>query len=116
MERITGRQLSDVWPTMSEIERFGLVKSVVEVETRLATAELSKYGSIYYRNDHPDGLSLEDSVILTSYGTSEIKDTSRFVFGPVTQRSFWADEKHDLDISRGPCTCTSSSPGSFLLD
>jgi hypothetical protein len=41
-----------MWPTMSEASRFGLVKSMVEIETKLTTAKLSKYGSIYYRNDH----------------------------------------------------------------
>jgi hypothetical protein len=94
MERVTGRQLCDVWPTMSEAERFGLVKSMVEIETKLTTAKLSKYGSIYYRNDHPDGLDHGESTILVTSGT---KDTSRFIIGPVTQQ--------DLDINRGPCRC-----------
>jgi len=106
MKRITGRQLCDVWPTMSEASRFGLVKSMVEIETKLTTAKLSKYGSIYYRNDHPDGLNCEESTILATSGT---KDTSRFIIGPVTQQSFWTDEKSDLDINRGPCRCISYS-------
>lgn len=104
MERIPGRQLFDVWPTMSEVERFGLVKGVVAVEKKLMTANLSKYGSIYYRDDCPTGLSLERSPALA---TSRAKDISRFVIGPVLQQPFWTDKEASLDISRGPCRCTS---------
>ena len=96
MERITGRQLCNVWPTMPEANRFGLVKSVVELETKLIRAKLSKYGSIYYSNNHPDGLDLEESSILATFGTN---DTSRFIIGPVTQQNFWAVERSDLDIN-----------------
>ena len=113
MERMTGHQLCDVWPAMSEAKRFGLVKSIVEIEGRLTAAKLSKYGSIYYRNDHPDGLNIEGSTILATSGT---KDTSRFVIGPATQQSFWADEKSDLDIDRGPCRYTPALLYSALFD
>ena len=113
MERMTGHQLCDVWPAMSEAKRFGLVKSIVEMERKLTAAKLSKYGSIYYRSDHPDGSKTEESSILA---TSGIKDTSRFVIGPVTQQSFWVDEKSDLDIDRGPCRYYPSLLCSSLFD
>lgn len=51
MEKITSRQLCDAWPTMSE----------------LTTAKLPKYRSIYYRNDHPDGVGLEEGHIGQSW-------------------------------------------------
>lgn len=100
MERVAGRQLQDVWPTMSEADRFALVKSVVEIEKKLTAAKLLKYGSIYYRDDCPDGSKWEAPTILA---TSSTKDTSRFSIGPVTQQMFWADERSALDVDRGPC-------------
>lgn len=101
IERIRGRQLSDVWPTMSEAQRFGLVKSVVQIETKMVNAKLSKYGSLYYRNDYPERLSPEESTVLCG---SETEDVSRFVIGQVAERSFWVDEKGGVEIDRGPCT------------
>jgi hypothetical protein len=106
MERVPGRQLCDVWDTMSEVERFGLVKSMVEIEKQLTTAKLSNCGSIYYRNDYSGGVPLAESAILQHPSNKGSKDVSRFIIGPVTQNSFWADGKHDLNIHRGPCRCS----------
>lgn len=53
------------------------------IEAKLTTAKLSKYRSIYYRNDHPDGVGLEEPAILANPG---IKDISRFFIGPATQQ------------------------------
>lgn len=102
MEKVPGRELCDVWPTISEAERFGLVKSMVGIETKLTTMKLSKYGSLYYRDDQPGALAYEQPTTLTGCKSN---DTSRFVIGPVTERHIWADEKLDLDIDRGPCKC-----------
>lgn len=100
MERATGRQLSEVWATMSEAQRFGLVKSLVEIEKRLTGIEIANYGSLYYRDTYPDGWSAVNS---TEPG-SKSETLSKFVIGPTTERSFWVDECQDLNIDRGPCT------------
>lgn len=83
MEKITSRQLCDAWPTMSEAQRFRYPLGKSIVEAKLTAAKLSKYRSIYYRNDHPDGVGLEEPVILANPG---IKDISRFFIGPATQQ------------------------------
>jgi hypothetical protein len=98
MERVPGHQLCDVWPTMSEAQRFKLVKNVVEIEAKLGKAQFSSYGSLYYRNDHPQASLLGQLTKLNDSG-----DSSRFAIGPVTQRAFWDGEKQYLDINRGPC-------------
>ncbi|KAL9601964.1 MAG: hypothetical protein Q9219_002188 [cf. Caloplaca sp. 3 TL-2023] len=99
MERMPGRQLSDVWPNMSQAQRFGLVKSVVEIEKKLMGAKFSRYGSIFYRNDRTNDPQAVESTILAA---PEGKDTSRFTLGPVVHPVFWIDEKSELDIDRGP--------------
>ncbi|KAF7173882.1 hypothetical protein CNMCM5623_006128 [Aspergillus felis] len=86
MERVRGRQLSGVWDAMSEAQRFGLVKSLVEIERKLASAQFTNNGSLYYKDTYPYGKEL----------------TGKFVIGPTTERSFWEDEKRGLDIDRGP--------------
>lgn len=85
MEKITSRQLCDAWPTMSEAQRFRypLGKSIVATEAKLTTAKLPKYRSIYYRNDHPDGVGLEEPATLANPG---IKDIPRFFIGHATQQ------------------------------
>ncbi|OJJ67105.1 hypothetical protein ASPBRDRAFT_34417 [Aspergillus brasiliensis CBS 101740] len=89
MERVKGRQLSEVWGTMSEAQHFSLVKSLVEIEQKLVNVKFPLHGSLYYK-------STVDIVEPAK------KATSDFIIGPITQRSFWEDEKGELDIDRGP--------------
>ncbi|KAE8146871.1 phosphotransferase enzyme family protein [Aspergillus avenaceus] len=96
MERVNGRQLSEVWDTMSEAERFGLVKSLVEIEKKLVSSSFAFHGSLYYKDTFPYGTSIAKSF------ETERESMSSFVIGPTTQRSFWEDEKQELDIDRGP--------------
>jgi hypothetical protein len=98
MERVRGRQLSEVWDAMSEAQRFGLVKSLVEIEQKLANVKFALHGSLYYKDTYPHGRGIIDPA------EPEQEATSNFVIGPTTQRSFWEIEKHGLGIDRGPCT------------
>ncbi|EAW21629.1 phosphotransferase family protein [Aspergillus fischeri NRRL 181] len=86
MQRVKGRQLSGVWDVMSEVQRFGLVKSMVEIERQLMSAQFTSHGSLYYKDTYPRGKEL----------------TEKFVFGPTTERTFWEDQKRGLDIDQGP--------------
>ena len=102
MERVRGCQLSDVWDTVSETQRFGLVKSLVEIETRLAKTVFTKHGSICYKSIYPCG----GNIVGPSYSSSSKQEaTAKFAIGPTTERSFWENEKRELDIDRGPCKC-----------
>ncbi|OOF93562.1 hypothetical protein ASPCADRAFT_53394 [Aspergillus carbonarius ITEM 5010] len=96
MERVPGRQLSEVWGAMSEAQHFGLVKSLVGIEQRLLNVKFALHGSLYYRSTCSDGRN----VVEPTEPAKEV--TSNFVIGPTTQRSFWEDDKGELDISRGP--------------
>jgi hypothetical protein len=46
MERVKGRQLSEVWGAMSEAQHFGLVKSLVEIEQKLVNVRFALHGSL----------------------------------------------------------------------
>ncbi|KAF7166804.1 hypothetical protein CNMCM6106_002502 [Aspergillus hiratsukae] len=96
MERVRGRQLSEVWDALSEAQRFGLVKSLVEIEQKLANVKFALHGSLYYKDTYPHGRSIIDPT------EPEQEAASKFVIGPTTQRSFWEDEKQELGIDRGP--------------
>ena len=101
MERVKGYQLSEVWDTMSEAQRFGLVKNLVEIETKLAKMEFTKHGSLYYKGTYPRGGNIDPGELPSSKQGA----TAKFVIGPTTERSFWENEKRELDIDRGPCKC-----------
>lgn len=100
MERVKGRQLSDVWDTMSEAQRFGLAKNLVEIERRLASTTFAGYGGLYHKDAIPSSNSMT-ALVETDQGA-----TPEFVLGPTTERSFWEDEKRELEIDRGPCMTT----------
>lgn len=87
MVRVKGHQLSDVWGTMSEAQRFGLVKNVVEIERRLTTTKFAGYESIYYKDTVPTGKSTTALVDVDQVATS------KYVLGPTTERSFWDIDK-----------------------
>jgi hypothetical protein len=70
---------------MPEAQRFGLVRSLVQIETKLTKAKLSKYGSLYYGHDCPDRLNPSESTLLRD---SRIDNVSRIVIGQVVERSF----------------------------
>ncbi|PWY91704.1 phosphotransferase enzyme family protein [Aspergillus sclerotioniger CBS 115572] len=95
MERVEGHQLSEVWDAMSEAQRFGLVKSLVQIEQKLVDMKFALHGSLYYKGTCCHGRNVVDP-------TEPAKEViSDFVIGPTTQRSFWEDEKGELDIDRG---------------
>ncbi|KAJ5182490.1 phosphotransferase enzyme family protein [Penicillium capsulatum] len=96
MERVKCRQLSDVWDTMSEAQRFDPVKSLVEIERRLASTSFAGYGSLYHKDTIPSHNSM-GALVGVDEGT-----TPEFVLGPTTERSFWENEKQELEIDRGP--------------
>lgn len=104
MEKVEGRQLSEVWDTMSEAQRFGLVKGLVAIEKKLTGTKLGHHGSLYYKHTCADGRSVID---LTKTFRPGQETLSEFVIGPTAERFFWEDGKGELDINRGPCMCIS---------
>ncbi|KAI1906033.1 hypothetical protein LOZ39_006439 [Ophidiomyces ophidiicola] len=99
MKKVKGCQLSEVWPDMSEAQRFRLVKSVVAIEAKLSCLGIQGYGSIYYRDSSPNGMPLEISAFDQG---SETDVLDKFVLGPSTDRDFWVDGRESLELDRGP--------------
>lgn len=96
MRKVPGQQLTNVWPTMSEAQRFKLVKDIVNVEAKLLAANHLNYGSLYYRGDTSAPLAAMDSSLPET-------EVSKFVIGPIADRAFWMEGRHELNLDRGPC-------------
>ncbi|EIT76082.1 hypothetical protein AO1008_02241 [Aspergillus oryzae 100-8] len=112
MERVNGRQLSEVWATLSEKQRFGLVKSLVEIERKFVNTIFTGIGSLYYKDACPNSY---DAVDKTQLPILKQEAASRFVIGQTTERSFCADERQEQGV-RGPCTCFHDAAFWLLLD
>ncbi|KAJ6130826.1 hypothetical protein N7512_003606, partial [Penicillium capsulatum] len=67
---------------------------------RLASTSFAGYGSLYHKDTIPSHNSM-GALVGVDEGT-----TPEFVLGPTTERSFWENEKQELEIDRGPCTTT----------
>jgi hypothetical protein len=106
MKRVKGRQLSEVWGTMSEAQRFGLVKNVVAIEAKLARVQMPGYGSIYYKDRYLNGLAMTKAIFPPEFVTDNV---GKFVLGPITDRLFWVDGRGALEMDRGPCKSLESS-------
>ncbi|KAF4151201.1 hypothetical protein CNMCM6069_004353 [Aspergillus lentulus] len=77
------------WSSPSQPNSVGskyMMIGVVEIERKLMSARFTSHGSLYYKDAYPYRKEL----------------TGKFVIGPTTERSFWENGKHDLDIDRGP--------------
>lgn len=100
MDKVGGRQLSEVWGEMSDAQKGDLVKSVVAIEAKLAKSRLSKYGSLYFKECCPLE-QCHDSAgdVLVDQSQKHPK----FIIGPTAERTFWTDGRNTLDIDRGPC-------------
>ncbi|KAE8385465.1 hypothetical protein BDV23DRAFT_176260 [Aspergillus alliaceus] len=62
IERVNGRQPSEVWDAMSEAQPFGLVKSLVAIEKKLANVKFSFHGSLYYKDTYLHGKNQKQEV------------------------------------------------------
>ncbi|KAM5441250.1 hypothetical protein MferCBS31731_003678 [Microsporum ferrugineum] len=102
MERVEGRQLSDVWDNMSERQRFNLVKGVVEIEKKLVNTVFTAYGSLYYKDAFGNrGPECLEAISPARVPCGKEEDVLRFVIGPTTERAFYI-EKDGEQGNQGP--------------
>lgn len=95
MELVQGKNLGDVWYTLSEQERKTMVTELVQLEARLFGLRFPASGSLYYYDDLRD----RDSRIVTLSPDS----THRFCIGPDTSLRLWYGKRLNLSVERGPC-------------
>jgi hypothetical protein len=101
METAQGIQVSNVWAGLDARKKKNIVNSIVSAEQKLLEAKFSQYGSLYYRDD----ISEVDRAPRLYADSSRPDDGSeaKFCIGPTANRSFYEDERADLDLERGPC-------------
>jgi hypothetical protein len=89
MEKAPGIEVSQVWPQLSEEQRLALIAEIVRIQKEALEHRLPCYGSIFFFQDiGPEMVSVIDET---------------FAIRPTMDRSFWSNEREDMDIDRGPC-------------
>ncbi|KAL5333381.1 kinase-like domain-containing protein [Aspergillus crustosus] len=92
MEKLAGIPLGNIWYTMTPKQQHGIMKQIVEWETRLMSLNFPASVSIYYRKDIPG----EKSIPLSDYSDRE------FCIGPMAHYGWWHEERAKPPIDRGP--------------
>jgi hypothetical protein len=76
------------------------IESYMDIDTNLFSLQFAYYGSLYFREDVPEGLRGNR---LYAEGTPEDEFSSRYCIGPICEPSFWRPGMEEMDIDRGPC-------------
>jgi hypothetical protein len=98
MEEFSGRLLSETWYIMTDEERRGIIKKVVDIESTLFKIRLPAYGSLYLKGYLDRGVRSVD--IIKDHGSN---NPARFCIGPSTEQLWWHQKRDELSINRGPC-------------
>jgi hypothetical protein len=104
MEKQPGVMLNDVWDNMEGSQKGEILKQVVRFEKTLASTRLTKFRSLYYKQDIPQS---DSTTPLYIDGNGNAVHNTEFEIGPTNHRSFFDFGKGALDIDRGPvCFCS----------
>ena len=100
MEKVQGESLASRWLSLSTKELAEVIQKVVDIESRLFAARFSAYGSIYYKEDLEE--EVRENKSKEQNGLDLLSD--QFGIGPIANRSFWAEERDQMTLDRGPCS------------
>ncbi|KAI9835514.1 MAG: hypothetical protein M1819_001965 [Sarea resinae] len=98
LEMVPGKQLSEAWGEMNELDQFELIQSLSRLESQLTSIKFPAYGNLYFRQGKP-----EKAIDLDSYVDPE----ALYCIGPVYNDSWPGGSGEHLswvDLSAGPWT------------
>ncbi|KAK2777918.1 Phosphotransferase enzyme [Onygenales sp. PD_12] len=100
MEKVTGKELSHVWDTLSGKQKYSIVQQIVQFEQKFASTRFAAFGSIYYADDLSPGESSRSAHLYTD--ANGPLTNSKFAVGPTNNRMYFDDGRSDVAIDRGP--------------
>jgi len=97
MERVQGRELEDIWYTMTLKERMTVIEKTVDIEKILFGIQFPANGSLFCK----DSLraNVKSVVILENESVIYV---GRFCIGPSTEYLWWFQARDKLAPSHGP--------------
>ncbi|EPE25063.1 Protein kinase-like (PK-like) [Glarea lozoyensis ATCC 20868] len=97
MEGVSGKLLSETWYVMTDEEKRGIIKKVVDIESTLFKIRLPAHGSLYLQGYLDRGVRTVD--IPNDHGSN---NPARFCIGPSTEQPWWHQKRDELPVNRGP--------------
>ncbi|KAH6723476.1 kinase-like domain-containing protein [Leptodontidium sp. MPI-SDFR-AT-0119] len=100
-ERASGQPLGALWQDWNKlplVNRFGIIRQLVNMERKLAETTFQHCGSIYFKEDFPQG----DDMKLSGTCTISPSTLGRYALGPMVGIDFWQGPKASMDLDRGP--------------
>lgn len=97
LERIGGKQLTEVWENLQEPDRLQLIRNFAQLESKLAEIEFPAYGALYLRDHLPPRLKEPGRTIDVD---------ERYCLGPVYHGSWpggYGANPEDYEQYSGPC-------------
>lgn len=94
--RVPGRELSETWQSMTFKERMIIVEKIVDMDRVLFGVQFPASGSLYFAGflgPHEKSVDIPDCA----------GGPSKFCVGPSTEYLWWYQNRHTLDVNRGPC-------------
>ena len=82
MEKMQGESLASRWSSLSTKELAEVIKQIVDIESRLLSANFSKHGSLYYKEDLEEEVRENNSH--EQNGVDLLSD--HFGIGPIANR------------------------------
>ncbi|KAL8994544.1 MAG: hypothetical protein Q9169_005508 [Polycauliona sp. 2 TL-2023] len=104
MEEARGVPLSYKWPALRGEDKLGVIKSIVGIESLLASTSFRESGSLYYTEDVDR--SARNDVLYTDIATGRPIYNARFSIGPTTDRKTFDNDRGNVDFDRGPWAIT----------
>jgi hypothetical protein len=105
MEKAPGIQLFERWDKISEKDKLGIVKQLVNLEAEMTAIRFPASGSLYLRESmsEDDG----DAYIALDH---DADPSGQFCIGPSCERGWYSLDKEVASLhsqpNRGPCGCS----------
>ncbi|KAF2802974.1 uncharacterized protein BDZ99DRAFT_512346 [Mytilinidion resinicola] len=97
MERVPGKELEDVWYTMTLQERMDVIEKIIDIEKILFAIRFPASGSLYFKDSLGDGITKVDLPPDASH-----REINKFCIGPLTEFLWWYQRRDGLAVNRGP--------------
>ncbi|KAF2757486.1 hypothetical protein EJ05DRAFT_465617 [Pseudovirgaria hyperparasitica] len=99
MEKASGVELEQIWPSLDIKERFAVVKAVAGYQKSWNSISFKKFGGLYYKKDL-DSDTGNDALYVDADG-HDIVDT-KYAIGPSPGREWIDNGRVNIKLDRGP--------------
>ncbi|PVH84672.1 hypothetical protein DL98DRAFT_651429 [Cadophora sp. DSE1049] len=98
-EKAPGKPLGSLWYQWPMKFKLEMISQIVEIERQLASIKFVKSGCIYFRDNIPENMRIDNAIITNVSLDSSVLE--RFKLGPLVSSGLWRGERAGMDMNRG---------------